>query len=140
MLFLVGTPFPESVYLPRTFQGGTHKTNQINLMQTICLGLVIRSHHFPIQYTPSLWYVSIFTQINKVLSQLFISFVSRKYPFTFPNIPFAIHCNNPVRFLFAQGVWQQPLCSAQRSDLSIIKSVCDYMKKQKRKLRETKSK
>ena len=57
-----------------------------------------------------------------------------KYQFTFSNILFAINCNNPVRFVYAQGVWQQPVWS----DLTIIESVCDYMKKQK-KLRQTKS-
>ncbi len=38
-----------------------------------------------------------------------------KYNLTFPNINFAINCNNPVRFLFAQGVNSQ--CSTQRSGL-----------------------
>jgi len=44
-------------------------------------------------------------------SYLFILllFVSRKYQFTFPNIHLANNCNNPVRFLYAQGVWQQPV-------------------------------
>ncbi len=33
-----------------------------------------------------------------VLSQLFLSFaVSRKYQFTFPNIQFAINCNNDMK-------------------------------------------
>ncbi len=40
---------------------------------------------------------------------LFCCSVSRKYQFKLPNIHFAINCNNPVRFLFAQGVWQQPV-------------------------------
>jgi len=32
-----------------------------------------------------------------------------KYQFTVPNINLAINCNNPVWFLFAQGVWHQPV-------------------------------
>ncbi len=38
-----------------------------------------------------------------------------KYQFTFPNIHFAINCDNPVRFLS-----EDSQCSTQRSDLTII--------------------
>ncbi len=39
---------------------------------------------------------------------------------TFQNIPFAINCNNPVRFLFAQGVWQHRDLISSSSSLSGI--------------------
>ncbi len=38
-----------------------------------------------------------------------------KYQFTFPNIHFALNCNNPVRFLS-----ENSQCSTQRSDIIII--------------------
>ncbi len=41
---------------------------------------------------------------KSVISIFLLLCVSRKYKFTFPNIHFAINCNNPVRFVFAQGV------------------------------------
>ncbi len=43
-----------------------------------------------------------------------------------------------MSFLFAQGVWQQPVLHTQRSDLITIQSVWNDMKKQD-KLRQTKS-
>ncbi len=49
----------------------------------------------------------VFSPTKKLLSSLFLSFAvvcQWKYQFTFPNIHFAINCNNAVRFLFAQGV------------------------------------
>ncbi len=52
---------------------------------------------------------------------------------TFPNIHFAINCNNPVRFLFAQGVWQQPDIWSPHHPVCL-----NHMKKQN-KLRLTKS-
>ncbi len=62
-----------------------------------------------------------------------ISIVCQKYQFTFPNIHFAINCNNPMRFLSDNSQ-----CATQRSDLIIIQSVWNDMKKQS-KLRQTKS-
>ncbi len=53
-----------------------------------------------------------------------------KIQLTFPNIHFAINCNNPVRFLSDNSQ-----CSPHRSDLIIIQSVWNDMKK----LRQTKS-
>lgn len=32
-----------------------------------------------------------------------VSVLLWKHQFTFPDIPFAINCNDPVRFLYAQG-------------------------------------
>ncbi len=42
----------------------------------------------------------------------------RKYQFTFPNIPCAINCSNPMGFVCAWGIWQQTVRSTQRSDFS----------------------
>ncbi len=50
-----------------------------------------------------------FCEILYIYIYIYI-YIYRKYQFTFPNINFAINCNNPVRFL----------CSTQRSDLIII--------------------
>ncbi len=82
----------------------------------------------------------VFSPAKNGLSRFCLSLavcVSRKYQFTFTNIHFSINCNNPVRFLFAQRVWQQPkIWSTQRSDHH--QSVWNNMKKQN-KLRQTKS-
>jgi len=58
---------------------------------------------------------------------------------SFSNIHFFINCNNPVRIFYVQRILQQPVCFTWRSDLTINKSVWDYMKKQKKKLRQTKA-
>ncbi len=73
--------------------------------------------------------ISLMFYIYKNVISIFCCSVSRIYQFTFPNSHFAINCNNPVRILFAQGVWKQPVLHTQRSDL-IIQSVWNDMKKQ----------
>ncbi len=46
------------------------------------------------------WFLSI---------SIFCCSVSRKYQFIFPNIHFAINCNNPVRFLFSKMLQETSL-------------------------------
>ncbi len=66
---------------------------------------------------------------------IYIICVSTKYQFTFPNIHCAISCNNPVWFLFEQGVWQQPVLHTEI--WSHHHSVC--LEQKQNKLRQTKS-
>ncbi len=76
----------------------------------------------------------------KVWSQLylFLLYCVSKYVFTFPNTPSAINCNNPVRFLFAQGVWQHAVLHTEIWSHHHHQSVWNNMKKLI-KLRQTKS-
>jgi len=53
----------------------------------------------------------IYMRVIKPVIYIFCCSVSVGNQFTFPNISFAINCNNPARFLYVQGqvVWQQPV-------------------------------
>ncbi len=81
------------------------------------LKLYIYYHNvFRIQCTITVVAKMIRTLVFSLAKQFFLSnfylllqCVSKKYQITFPNIHFAIKCNHPVRFLFAQEVWQQPV-------------------------------
>jgi len=53
----------------------------------------------------------------KPVIYIFCCSVSVGNIFTFPNIPCALLCNNPVRFAFAQGVWRNLLWYALQGDL-----------------------
>lgn len=44
-------------------------------------------------------------------------------------VDYPFNCNNPVRYLYAQEqVGQQMIWSTQKSDLTIIESIWDFMK------------